>query len=276
MPYVGWVACFIIIWSLRWHDTSSPGGLECGALARPALRRPPLGPPVPPAGLLPSSSFFALVKIQSGLLLSDFTVSVSVSSFCGLELDNWSPAGASLVSGHRTLPNLDYSSSLDCLPSCHATLPRHRHSRDPRALSPVALRRHERKDDRERATVGRLKITHVKSRAMTSNKIEVGVGPDFVIQATNYTTTLPDGAVCIRKVDADADNYVPVSVPTFLRKAAESGGEHTALAVKRDSGNEGEAVWTKWTYRQYLDEVEIVARAFIKLGEIKQGGKLAS
>ena len=111
---------------------------------------------------------------------------------------------------------------------------------------------------------------------MTSNKIEVGVGPDFVIQATNYTTTLPDGAVCIRKVDADADNYVPVSVPTFLRKAAESGGEHTALAVKRDSGNEGEAVWTKWTYRQYLDEVEIVARAFIKLGEIKQGGKLAS
>jgi len=101
---------------------------------------------------------------------------------------------------------------------------------------------------------------------MTSNEIEVGVGPDFVIQATNFTTTLPDGAVCIRKVDADADNYPPVSVPTFLRKAVELGGEHTALAVKRDSSDEGEAAWTKWTYRQYLDEVEVVARAFIKLG----------
>ena len=88
-------------------------------------------------------------------------------------------------------------------------------------------------------------------------------GPDFVIQATNFTTTLPDGAVCIRKVDADADNYPPVSVPTFLRKAAELGGEHTALAVKRENGE----AWTKWTYRQYLDEVEIAARAFIKLGE---------
>ena len=99
-----------------------------------------------------------------------------------------------------------------------------------------------------------------------ASKIESAMGPDLVIQATNFTTTLPDGAVCIRKVDADADNYPPVSVPTFLRKAVEAGGEHTALAVKRD-GPDGQ--WTKWTYRQYLDEGEIAARAFIKLGKSK-------
>ena len=119
---------------------------------------------------------------------------------------------------------------------------------------PVARRHHDQKD--QRATV-----TNNKNLATMASKIEAG--PDFVIQATNFTTTLPDGAVCIRKVDANADNYPPVSVPTFLRKAAELGGEHTALAVKRDNGE----AWTKWTYRQYLDEVEIAARAFIKLGK---------
>ena len=50
-----------------------------------------------------------------------------------------------------------------------------------------------------------------------ASKSQIEAGPDFVISATNFTTTLPDGAVCIRKVDADADNYPPVSVPTFLR-----------------------------------------------------------
>merc|ERR1719367_735707 len=93
--------------------------------------------------------------------------------------------------------------------------------------------------------------------------IGTGAGPDLVIQATNFTTTLPDGAVCIRKVDADADNYPPVSVPTFLRRAVDLAGDHTAMAVKR--GEQGDQ-WTKWTYRQYLQEVEIAARAFIKLG----------
>ena len=109
---------------------------------------------------------------------------------------------------------------------------------------------------------------------MASKFESSSVGPDFVIQATNFTTTLPDGAVCIRKVDADADNYPPVSVPTFLRKAAELGGEHTALAVKR--GDNGEGAWTKWTYRQYLDEVEIAARAFVKLGKWKKCKTLLS
>ena len=99
---------------------------------------------------------------------------------------------------------------------------------------------------------------------MASHNKQMEAGPDFVIQATNFTTTLPDGAVCIRKVDADADNYPPVSVPTFLRKAADMAGDHTAMAVKREGDQ-----WTKWTYRQYLQEVEIAARAFIKLGKWK-------
>ena len=99
---------------------------------------------------------------------------------------------------------------------------------------------------------------------MASQNKQMEAGPDFVIQATNFTTTLPDGAVCIRKVDADADNYPPVSVPTFLRKAADLAGDHTAMAVKREGDQ-----WTKWTYRQYLQEVEVAARAFIKLGKWK-------
>ncbi len=88
------------------------------------------------------------------------------------------------------------------------------------------------------------------------------MGPDFVIQETNFTTTLPDGAVCIRKVDADADNYPPVSVPTFFREAAADGGDHIAMAVKRDGGDK----YTKWTYKEYLSDVETAAKGFIKLG----------
>jgi hypothetical protein len=97
-----------------------------------------------------------------------------------------------------------------------------------------------------------------------SSNTNATMGPDFVIEAANFTTTLPDGAVCIRKVDADADNYPPVSVPTFFRQATEIGGDHTALAVKR--GDEDK--WTKWTYKEYLSDVETVAKAFMKLGKI--------
>lgn len=89
------------------------------------------------------------------------------------------------------------------------------------------------------------------------------MGPDMMIEATNFTTTLPDGAVCIRKVDADADNFPPVSVPTFFRSAVADAEDHVAMAVKK----EGSDKYTKWTYKEYLDDVETAAKGFIKLGK---------
>ena len=48
-------------------------------------------------------------------------------------------------------------------------------------------------------------------------------------------TTDPDGAVKLRTSSSWPDNHEPTSVPTLLRRMAAKGGEHVALAVKRDS-----------------------------------------
>lgn len=39
-----------------------------------------------------------------------------------------------------------------------------------------------------------------------------------------------------------------------------AGGDHPALVIKRDG------VWKRWSYTEYLQQVELVAKAMIKLG----------
>jgi long-subunit acyl-CoA synthetase (AMP-forming) len=46
----------------------------------------------------------------------------------------------------------------------------------------------------------------------------------------------------------------------YFRNSTKIGGDHIALAVKRENN------WVKWTYNEYLADVEAAAKAFIKLG----------
>lgn len=85
-------------------------------------------------------------------------------------------------------------------------------------------------------------------------------GPDQLLPSSAIFTCQPDGATRIAESDNPVGKRPPISVPTLLKQAAERAPDRMALAVKRN----GE--WQKWTYRQYLKDVETVAKGFIALG----------
>jgi len=83
-------------------------------------------------------------------------------------------------------------------------------------------------------------------------------GPDQILDTESYISTSTDGCVKLRL--QDSPEILPISVPSLLEKAAKEAPEILALAVKREDK------WIKWTYKEYLQEVRTVAKAFIALG----------
>ena len=83
---------------------------------------------------------------------------------------------------------------------------------------------------------------HITSQV---NMEMTGPGPDRVLPAENWTTSEIDGACRIRIKKEWPANREPLSLPTFFRKQCESGGNQTALNVKRDGQ------WVKWSYNEY-------------------------
>ena len=74
----------------------------------------------------------------------------------------------------------------------------------------------------------------------------MSIGPDRLLPADSFTTTSPDGAVKLRIGDSAPDDYEAISVPTLVKRVTAAGGDHAALAVKRD----GKLL--KWSYKEYL------------------------
>jgi long-chain-fatty-acid--CoA ligase ACSBG len=94
-------------------------------------------------------------------------------------------------------------------------------------------------------------------------------GPDRVLDAENYTSTDVGTPVKLRIGETGPDAYKPISIISMLEEqAVGDAAELTAMAVKRP----GDDKWTKWTYREYLEDVKTVAKAFIKLGLESRGG----
>merc|ERR1719323_30868 len=88
-------------------------------------------------------------------------------------------------------------------------------------------------------------------------------GPEQVLEShgDSIITTKADGCV---KLDINQDHEVAgweaISVPGLLSKAVQAAPDVPALAVKRQDQ------WVKWTYKEYLQDVRTVAKAFIALG----------
>jgi long-chain-fatty-acid--CoA ligase ACSBG len=94
-------------------------------------------------------------------------------------------------------------------------------------------------------------------------------GPDQILDAEDYTSTDVWDPVKLRIGKDGAESRKPISTISLFESAVEGdGADVTALAVKRP----GDDKWTKWTYREYLDDVRTVAKAFIKLGLKSRGG----
>jgi len=100
------------------------------------------------------------------------------------------------------------------------------------------------------------------ARDLSSGKL----GPDRLLPATSFTTTDSDGAVLIRSHGHPSSDYPTKSVYTLLKESSERVPDRTALAVKRDG------VWVKWTYKEYFEDVQAIAKAFIKVGLKKSHG----
>lgn len=76
--------------------------------------------------------------------------------------------------------------------------------------------------------------------------------------ATDYVTTDRSTPVKLRLKEGLGKD--PISVMEFFERQVKRYANRTALKVERD-GN-----WISWTYKEYLEDVKTVAKAFIKLG----------
>lgn len=85
-------------------------------------------------------------------------------------------------------------------------------------------------------------------------------GPDQIIPTDNIKTWEPNGVTKVKIGDQGPSAHTPVSVPTLLKKAAEKYPNTNAMCVKR--GGE----WKTTTYKEYYEQVRIMAKAFIRLG----------
>lgn len=90
------------------------------------------------------------------------------------------------------------------------------------------------------------------------NDDDVNRGPDQIGRSSAFTATDISKSVKLR---LESDDDEPISVPTLLKRAAEKAAEKVAaMSVKRDGS------WIKWTFKEYFDEVQCAANAFIQLG----------
>nr|UEK51577.1 ACS-bubblegum-like protein [Parasacculina yatsui] len=91
-------------------------------------------------------------------------------------------------------------------------------------------------------------------------------GPDQIIPSDEYFTSDKFGAVKLQIGSRGLSACDPISIHTLLHRSAEKFGDLPALRYKVDD------VWQTINYRDYLDQVRCVARAFLKLGLEPKGG----
>lgn len=109
-------------------------------------------------------------------------------------------------------------------------------------------------------TIESIENHHKISSIDTEEIIQALNGPDQILAASKTTSTLRNGTVKLRLSDKGPSSKKPYSIITMLNTAVQRMPNHNALAYKKDKK------WNYLTYRQYLDEVRTIAKAFIKLG----------
>ncbi|XP_063616716.1 very long-chain-fatty-acid--CoA ligase bubblegum isoform X1 [Cydia splendana] len=103
-------------------------------------------------------------------------------------------------------------------------------------------------------------IVKVNKMQMVNGGSQPINGPDQVLPADDYLTWIPEGRVKLRLAARGIAGEPPISVPGLLRQTAARYPDSPALCTKKDGK------WHKITYKQYLERVRTVAKAFLKLG----------
>ena len=82
-----------------------------------------------------------------------------------------------------------------------------------------------------------------------------------ILPAVEHRAWQPEAAVRLTISSSGAQSLAPISVPTLLRRTVERSPDSPALRCREEGGGQ-----VDWTYSQYYQEVETVARAWISLG----------
>lgn len=106
-----------------------------------------------------------------------------------------------------------------------------------------------------------MSVLHQNAASLVNSKSEHN-GPDQVLAATEYTTSIRNQAVKLRKDEQGLGAEEPLSVPTLLQEVAEAYPEVTAFKAKDRLSGE----WNLWTYQQLQSDVQTVAKAMIETG----------
>ena len=83
-----------------------------------------------------------------------------------------------------------------------------------------------------------------------------------VLTALEYTTSIRNQAVKLRKDDHGLGSEDPISVPTLIQEVSETHPDVVAMkGCDKISGQ-----WTSWTYQQLQSDVTVMAKAMIETG----------
>jgi len=102
---------------------------------------------------------------------------------------------------------------------------------------------------------------HQNASSLVTAKAEHN-GPNQVLNATEYLTSRRNASVKLRKEETGLGAEEPVSVPSLLQDVAEAYPEVIAFKTRKELGGE----WKTWTYSQFYEESQTIARAFIETG----------
>ena len=86
-------------------------------------------------------------------------------------------------------------------------------------------------------------------------------GPDYIYPTDNIYTWDNDGYTKIQKTSQRPANMEPRSLVSLVKEKCQEGGEsQIAFKVKRNDK------WVSWSWAAYYKDIQIVTKAFIKLG----------
>ncbi|KAI5692056.1 hypothetical protein M8J76_008879, partial [Diaphorina citri] len=88
--------------------------------------------------------------------------------------------------------------------------------------------------------------------------------PNQILDSDLLYTTEPHGRTRIHLGEAGVAAQPPISVPGLLGRTAAQYPDQVALCQKQENGE-----WKKVTYKEYEANVRTVAKAFLKLENMK-------
>jgi len=106
-----------------------------------------------------------------------------------------------------------------------------------------------------------MNVLHQNAASLVNTKSEHN-GPDQVLTAMEFTTSIRNQAVKIRKEEHGLGSEEPLSVPTLLQEVSEAHPDIVAMKGRDKLSGE----WTSWSYQQLQADVTVAAKAMIETG----------